>query len=67
VHLFFDNKVLSIREREFKINILDLMCGIQVNLLSKIRPKYFTVSDAGISMLSNETGGQSPCFKVKVE
>lgn len=48
VNLFFDKRCLKEQEREFKVSRLDLMCCFQVSLLSKVRPRYLTVSDDGI-------------------
>jgi len=66
VNLFFDKRCLRVREREFRVSRLDLKCCFQVSLLSRVKPKYLTVSDDGICMLSTDTGGQIPCFSVKV-
>jgi len=66
VNLFFDNRCLRVRKRVLKINLLDLMCCFQVSLLSRVSPKDLTVLDGGIGMLSIDTGGQIPCFSVKV-
>jgi hypothetical protein len=66
VNLFFDKRCLRERERKFKVIRLDRMYCFQVSLLSRVRPRYLTVSDDGIGMLYTDTGGQIPCFSVKV-
>lgn len=62
-HLLFVIKFLSEREREFKINLFDLICWFQVSLLSSMMPRYFTELDIGIGILSTVTGGQKPCLR----
>lgn len=48
---------LRVQKREFRISLFDLICCCQVNILSKVKPKYLTVSDEGIGILFTETRG----------
>lgn len=49
-NLFPYNLVLRTRERVFRIQLFDLMCGFRVDLLPCVRTKYLTVSDEGIDV-----------------
>jgi len=42
--------VFNVQERSLRINIFDLICLFQVNLLSRIKPTYFTISRDGIGI-----------------
>jgi len=58
VNLFLDNNVFSDLDRALSIILLAFMCLFQVNLWSKIKPKYLAASEGGIDILLIVTFGQ---------
>jgi len=67
VNLLLLINVLRRRKREFKFNCLDLIWWAQVNLQSRVSPRYLTAWEFEIVIPWMETAGQGVNLRVKVQ